>query len=270
MARALLLATLAATTPVLQKPTACLEAHRLLRAALWARGEGPCLLDVGCRMRLRRRSTLVPPPGPTPGLGFPPRLTTQPMGETMVVHTEPASVCAAACTVHALPPPPPPVPPEVIHTFLSRPGTDRRTPNMASTPPSPSPPSPLQPQPQLRPPPPPDFLSSCRVIAGIPAMLLLAARDAPGNLRPSPPSSWSVSIEAAEGEAPPPLCARVERTEGERRLLAHRAAASNARLTYRATSRSDRGNVPGLTCRGRALPEQVSIACCTTRREAEG
>ena len=112
-----------------------------------------------------------------------------PVGETMAVHVEPAAACAAACTLHALPPPSPPSPP--------------------------SPPQQQQEQEEQQ----PAFLSSCRVICGDPAMLLLAARDALGNLRRAPASSWTVALEAAEGEAPPPLHARVETTAGEHSLL---------------------------------------------------
>ena len=146
-----------------------------------------------------------------------------PVGETMVVHVEPAAACAAACTLHALPPPPPPSPPGVLQAFLSRPFLSRAETDERA-PPSPSPPSP--PSPASRPQQQqqlllqqPAFLSSCRVICGDPAMLLLAARDALGNLRRAPASSWTVALEAAEGEAPPPLHACVERTEGEHSLL---------------------------------------------------
>ena len=130
------------------------------------------------------------------------QLYGEPVGETMAVHVEPAAACAAACTLHALPSPPPPSPPEVLHAFLS----------------PPSPPSPPPPLPPL-----PAYLSSCRVICGDPAMLLLAARDAFGNLRRAPASSWTVALEAAEGEAPPPLHACVERSEGEHSLLRYTA-----------------------------------------------
>lgn len=102
-------------------------------------------------------------------------------------------------------------------------------------------------------------------------MLLLAARDAPGNLRPSPPSSWSVSIEAAEGEAPPPLCARVERTEGEHCLLHY--AAGGRGLTGPTTVRLvvAHGGAPV-----RGAPLQLTLLppafghglCCATAGEA--